>query len=71
MAADYECTDPTTHPKFQREHRQITAILVSILVRGGRSESDAANEARALLAPIPPGRQLSWRNVVSKRKATA
>ena len=67
MPADIERTDPTTHPRFQREQRQITAMLVTILARRGCSESEAVREAEALLAPPPPGRQPSTRGICFRR----
>jgi hypothetical protein len=67
MPADIERTDPTTHPRFQREQRQITAMLVTILARRGRSETEAVREAEALLAPLPPGRQPSTRGTCARR----
>jgi hypothetical protein len=53
MAATIVFTDPTTHPKFVREQRQITAILVRLIMRRGRSERQAIQEAEALLVPLP------------------
>jgi hypothetical protein len=66
MPAQIIRTDPTTHPTFRREQRRITAILVTILVRGGRSESEAIKEAEAMLAPLPPERETSRRALRSK-----
>jgi hypothetical protein len=54
VAKVIEFTDPRTHPTFVREQRQITTILAGILVRNGRPERQAIQEAEAILAPLPP-----------------
>lgn len=53
MAATIVFTDPTTHPTFVREQRQITAILVRLIMGRGRSERQAIQEAEAMLRPLP------------------
>jgi hypothetical protein len=56
MAPTLEFTDPSTHPRFIREQREITALLVQILIARGRSERQAIREAEAILAPMPQDR---------------
>lgn len=56
MAETFQFTDPSTHPRFVREQRQITAILAHILVESGRSEPEALREAEALLTHSASGR---------------
>jgi hypothetical protein len=65
MPAVIEYTDPTTHPSFMREQREITAILVRSMVSRGRPEHEALREAEAILAPIPAKRESSWRRFVA------
>ncbi len=65
MPAVIQYTDPSTHPSFIREQRQLTAILVRSLVSRGRPEHEALREAEAILAPIPPKRESSWRRLAS------
>ena len=45
MPAGIQYTDPTTHPSFMREQREITAILVRSLVSRGRPKPEALREA--------------------------
>ncbi len=54
MAGIIQFTEPTSHPAFVREQKQITALMTRILVRGGWTESQATREAEAMLAPRPP-----------------
>jgi hypothetical protein len=64
-------TDPSSHPSFIREQRQLTAILVRSLVSRGRPEHEARLEAAAILSPIPARREPSRRWFGSSRRAGA
>jgi hypothetical protein len=68
--ADVAFTDPMVHPSFRREHQEITALLVRVLVAGGRSEPDAARDAEALLRPLPPGHHFSRKPAVRQAGKT-
>lgn len=71
MAAIVQYNDPTTHPRFMREYRQITAILTRSLISRGWPECEAHREAEAILAPIPVKREPSQRTFPTNRSAGA
>jgi hypothetical protein len=69
MPVAIQFTEPNNHPKFVREQRQITSILVGILIRNGRSEGQAAREAEAMLAPSQPAGHAVRRGTLVRRVA--
>jgi hypothetical protein len=71
MPAVIPYSNPTAHPSFIREQREITAILIRSLILRGRPEQDARREAEAILAPMPVRREPSRRRFTLGRGAGA